>query len=126
MVGKSYIADLLEMLGEYVDGVKFAGRAFALMPHRLVRDFNDVVHRAGAYVSTGGWIEHVIARARSGNVGRYFAEAQTRSRAVRFIKRNETEQPWHEADHDCGECTREIVVSEGQRAIRSNHHRHDH
>ena len=77
VVGKGYMADLLGMLGEHVDGVKFAGGAFALMPRHTVRDFNEVVHRAEAYVSTGGWIEHILAHGRSGDVARYLAEAQT-------------------------------------------------
>jgi phosphosulfolactate synthase (CoM biosynthesis protein A) len=75
IAGKTYMADLLEMLGEWVDGVKFAGGSFALMPHRAVRAFNDVVHRADAYVSTGGWIEHVLTHGGGEDVQRYLAEA---------------------------------------------------
>ena len=76
VVGKTYLADLLAMLGEHVDGVKFAGGAFALMPPSAVRDFNDVAHSAGAYVSTGGWAEHILAHGRPGDFRRYLGEAQ--------------------------------------------------
>ena len=76
VVGKHYLADLLELMGEYVDGVKFAGGAFALMPRERVRELNDITHRAGAYVSTGGWIEHVLVQEGPSGVNRYLGEAK--------------------------------------------------
>lgn len=34
VMGARYLTDLLETMGEYVDGVKYAGGSFALMPRR--------------------------------------------------------------------------------------------
>jgi phosphosulfolactate synthase (CoM biosynthesis protein A) len=61
VVGTRYLSDLFETVGEYVDGVKFAGGSFALMPRARVKELNDLAHKHKAYVSTGGWIEHVLA-----------------------------------------------------------------
>ena len=76
VVGTRYLSDLLETMGEYVDGVKFAGGSFALMPRQRVKELNDLAHKYQAYVSTGGWIEHVLARGGAEDVSRYIGEAQ--------------------------------------------------
>ena len=76
VVGPRYLSDVFETMGEYVDGVKFAGGSFALMPRSRVRELNDLAHKHKAYVSTGGWIEHVLARGAPGDVERYIGEAQ--------------------------------------------------
>jgi phosphosulfolactate synthase (CoM biosynthesis protein A) len=76
VMGPRYLSDILETVGEYVDGVKFAGGSFALMPRACVREINDLVHRHNAYVSTGGFIEHVLAREGAGAVKRYLGECQ--------------------------------------------------
>src|SRR5262249_62317876 len=60
-MGTRYLSDILETVGEYVDGVKYAGGSFALMPRARVREINDLTHKYNAYVSTGGFIEHVLA-----------------------------------------------------------------
>lgn len=59
-MGPRYLADVLETVGEWVDGVKFAGGSFALMPRDTVREMIDLAHAHDAYVSTGGWIERVL------------------------------------------------------------------
>jgi phosphosulfolactate synthase (CoM biosynthesis protein A) len=60
VVGPRYLEDLLEMMHPYVDGLKFAGGSFALMPAAVVRRLIELAHRYDVYVSTGGWIEHVL------------------------------------------------------------------
>ena len=45
---------------------RFAGGSFSLMPEKRLRDFIDVAHRHQCYVSTGGYIERVLA-ASAGN-----------------------------------------------------------
>lgn len=45
---------------------RFAGGSFSLMPEKRLRDFIDVAHRHHCYVSTGGYIERVLA-ASAGN-----------------------------------------------------------
>ena len=59
-VGPNYLRDVLGTMGAYVDGFKYAGGAFALMPPERVREMNDLCHEHDVYVSTGGWIEHVL------------------------------------------------------------------
>jgi phosphosulfolactate synthase (CoM biosynthesis protein A) len=75
-MGPRYLADLLETMGAYVDGLKYAGGSFALMPRDRVRELNELAHKAAAYVSTGGWIEHVLAQDGAAGVRRYLGEAQ--------------------------------------------------
>lgn len=65
-VTNTYLDELLTDWGEYVDGVKFAGGAFSLMPEDRLKALIDTAHKHGCYVSTGGYIERVLA-ASSGN-----------------------------------------------------------
>jgi phosphosulfolactate synthase (CoM biosynthesis protein A) len=58
--GPRHLADLLETIGAWVDGIKYAGGSFALMPPEAVRSINKLAHEHNAYVSTGGWIENVL------------------------------------------------------------------
>jgi len=76
VMGTRYLSDILETVGEYVDGVKYAGGSFALMPRARVREINDVAHKHNAYISTGGFIEHVLAHEGAGAVKRYLGECQ--------------------------------------------------
>jgi phosphosulfolactate synthase (CoM biosynthesis protein A) len=69
VMGKRYLADVLETMGDYVDGLKFAGGSFRLMPKDRVKELIDLAHQHEVYVSTGGWIERVLC---------YGAEAVTR------------------------------------------------
>src|SRR5467141_1007964 len=55
VMGTRYLSDILETVGEYVDGVKYAGGSFALMPRARVRELNDLAHKHHAYISTGGF-----------------------------------------------------------------------
>lgn len=50
--GTRHLDDVLETVGEHVDGLKFAGGSFALMPEGKVREMIEVAHRNGVYVST--------------------------------------------------------------------------
>ncbi|MEM9435283.1 MAG: phosphosulfolactate synthase [Pseudomonadota bacterium] len=63
MTPPTYTKELLEGMGEHVDGYKYAGGSFSLMPAEFVKRLNRVCHDHGVYVSTGGWIENVLARA---------------------------------------------------------------
>jgi phosphosulfolactate synthase (CoM biosynthesis protein A) len=58
--GPRHLADLFETMGQWIDGIKFAGGSFALMPPEAVKSFIDAAHDNDAYVSTGGWIENVL------------------------------------------------------------------
>jgi phosphosulfolactate synthase (CoM biosynthesis protein A) len=73
--GPRHLADLLETMGTWVDGIKYAGGSFALMPAEVVKSMNKLAHDHGAYVSTGGWIENVL-RFGPDAVDRYIEEAK--------------------------------------------------
>lgn len=73
--GPRHLADLLETVGTWIDGVKYAGGSFALMRPEAVRSINKVAHDHDVYVSTGGWIENVL-RFGSDAVDRYIEEAK--------------------------------------------------
>src|SRR4030042_6373607 len=59
-MGKRYLEDILETMGAYVDGLKFAGGSFSLMPRNAVKELLDLCHRYDVLISTGGFIEHVL------------------------------------------------------------------
>ncbi|HEY3776901.1 MAG TPA: phosphosulfolactate synthase [Rhizomicrobium sp.] len=61
-MGRRLLEDILETMGEWVDGLKFAGGSFALMPRDRIAEMIALAHRHDVYVSTGGWIEHVLMR----------------------------------------------------------------
>ncbi len=75
VMGRRYLEDVLDTMHPYVDGLKFAGGSFALMPRDKVKELLDLAHRHGVYVSTGGWIEHVLRYGAKG-VDDYLGEAQ--------------------------------------------------
>ncbi|KAH7114861.1 sulfonate biosynthesis enzyme [Dactylonectria macrodidyma] len=59
-MGKRYLQDVLETMGHHVDGLKFAGGSFSLFPEENLKDLVELAHQYGVYVSTGGWMEHVL------------------------------------------------------------------
>jgi phosphosulfolactate synthase (CoM biosynthesis protein A) len=58
--GTRHLADVLDVAGQWVDGVKWAGGSFALLPREQVRAFSDLAHEHDAYISSGGWLETVL------------------------------------------------------------------
>lgn len=73
--GTRHLADVLDVAGQWVDGVKWAGGSFALLPREQVRAFSDLAHEHHAYISSGGWIETVL-RYGPDAVSQYLAEAK--------------------------------------------------
>jgi phosphosulfolactate synthase (CoM biosynthesis protein A) len=61
-MGRRYLEDVLETMGEYVDSLKFAGGSFTLMPERALREIIDTAHDHDVLVSTGGFIEYVLTQ----------------------------------------------------------------
>ncbi len=59
-MGKRYLADVLETMGEYIDSLKFAGGSFTLMPRRALTELIELCHKHDVLVSTGGFIESVL------------------------------------------------------------------
>jgi phosphosulfolactate synthase (CoM biosynthesis protein A) len=74
-VGRHYLEDLFEAMGVYVDTLKYAGGSFALMPREAVRALNDCCHEHQVEVSTGGFLEYVLAQ-RGDAVARYLEEVR--------------------------------------------------
>jgi phosphosulfolactate synthase (CoM biosynthesis protein A) len=74
-IGQRYLADVLETMGTWVDTVKYAGGSFALMPRAQVRGLNDLCHEHAVEVSTGGFLEYVLAQ-RGDAVRRYLEECR--------------------------------------------------
>lgn len=62
-MGPRYLSDVLEAMGHYVDGLKFAGGSFSLIPEDRLREMLDLAHQHNVYVSTGGWAEHLLTHA---------------------------------------------------------------
>jgi phosphosulfolactate synthase (CoM biosynthesis protein A) len=75
VMGRRYLEDILDTMHPYVDGLKFAGGSFALMPRDKVEEMIQLAHRHNVYVSTGGWIEHVLRYGASA-VEKYLVEAK--------------------------------------------------
>src|SRR6266446_8124984 len=75
VVGRRYLEDLFEAMGSYVDSLKFAGGSFALMPAKVVREIVDLCHKHDVLVSTGGFIERVLAQG-SDAVRQYVTECK--------------------------------------------------
>jgi phosphosulfolactate synthase (CoM biosynthesis protein A) len=74
-MGKRYLEDLLETMGDYVDSLKFAGGSFTLMPKPALTEIIDLAHRYNVLVSTGGFIEHVLTQGPEA-VPRYIQECR--------------------------------------------------
>lgn len=75
-MGKSYFSDVLETVGHHVDGLKFAGGSFSLIPEDKLRELIELAHKHGVYVSTGGWMEHVLTQGADGAVDKYLAKCK--------------------------------------------------
>jgi phosphosulfolactate synthase (CoM biosynthesis protein A) len=56
-----YLKNLLEDWGEYIDGYKFAVGSMRLLSVDKVKKIISLCHKYEVYVSTGGFIERVIA-----------------------------------------------------------------
>jgi phosphosulfolactate synthase (CoM biosynthesis protein A) len=62
VMGKRYLQDILETMGNYVDSLKFAGGSFSLMPPMRVKELIDLAHAHDVLVSTGGFLEYVLTQ----------------------------------------------------------------
>src|SRR5699024_8534790 len=58
--GTRHLQDVFDVAGQWVDGIKWAGGSFALLPTEQVKAFSEIAHAHDAYVSSGGWIETVL------------------------------------------------------------------
>jgi phosphosulfolactate synthase (CoM biosynthesis protein A) len=74
-LGRRELADVFETMGTYIDTLKYAGGSFALMPRGVVRALNELCHEHEVEVSTGGFLEYVLAQ-RGDAVARYLEECR--------------------------------------------------
>jgi phosphosulfolactate synthase (CoM biosynthesis protein A) len=74
-VGTRYLDDVFETMGRYVDLLKFAAGSFVLMPRKAVRAIVETCHAHHVEVSTGGFIESVVAQGTEA-VDRYLGECK--------------------------------------------------
>lgn len=70
VMGKRYLSDIMETMGNYVDSLKFSGGSFSIMPKEAVTELIDIAHENNALVSTGGFMEYVLTQGKE-NVYRY-------------------------------------------------------
>jgi phosphosulfolactate synthase (CoM biosynthesis protein A) len=75
VMGRRYLRDILETMGEYVDSLKFAGGSFSLMPVGVLREIINLAHEFDVLVSTGGFMEFVLTQGREA-VTRYIQECK--------------------------------------------------
>jgi len=61
-MGKRYLEDVLETMGDYVDILKFAAGSFSLMNRDVLKEILDLAHRYDVMISTGGFIEYVLTQ----------------------------------------------------------------
>ena len=73
--GRRHLEDLFETMGAYIDSMKFAGGSFTLMPEKVVREIIDLCHKNNVLVSSGGFIERVLAQGAEA-VRKYVAECK--------------------------------------------------
>ncbi len=62
VMGKRYLNDIMETMGEHVDSLKFSGGSFSIMPKKAVTKLIDIAHDHDALVSTGGFMEYVLTQ----------------------------------------------------------------
>lgn len=60
-VGRTYLADLLDAIGHAIDSLKYAGGSFVVLRAEAVCALNDMAHDHEVLVSTGGFLERVVA-----------------------------------------------------------------
>ncbi|XP_010241028.1 PREDICTED: protein HEAT-STRESS-ASSOCIATED 32 [Nelumbo nucifera] len=60
LLSQNVLQDIFESMGDFVDGLKFAGGSHSLMPKAFIKEVTDMAHRHNVYVSTGDWAEHLI------------------------------------------------------------------
>lgn len=104
LFSQNVLQDIFESMGHIVDGLKFAGGSYSLMPKSLVKEVIDVAHQHDVYVSTGDWAEDLLRKGPSAfkeyveeckslgfdtvelNVGALGVAEETLLRLVRLIK----------------------------------------
>uniref|UniRef100_A0A0C9S2S9 TSA: Wollemia nobilis Ref_Wollemi_Transcript_18664_1617 transcribed RNA sequence n=1 Tax=Wollemia nobilis TaxID=56998 RepID=A0A0C9S2S9_9CONI len=56
------LQDILEMIGPFVDCLKFDGGSYSLMPETFIKEITDIAHRHNVNVGTGDWADHLLQK----------------------------------------------------------------
>ncbi|XP_042487111.1 protein HEAT-STRESS-ASSOCIATED 32 [Macadamia integrifolia] len=62
ILSQNVLQEILESMGQFVDGLKFSGGSDSLMPKQFIKEITDMAHRHDVYVSTGDWAEHLLRK----------------------------------------------------------------
>ena len=62
VMGKHYLKDVLETMGNYIDSLKFAGGSFSIIDTKALQEIIETAHHYNVFVSTGGFIEYVLTQ----------------------------------------------------------------
>jgi len=62
VMGKRYLQDIMETMGDHVDSLKFSGGSFSIMPKTSVKELIKIAHDNDALVSTGGFMEYILTQ----------------------------------------------------------------
>ncbi|GFP95994.1 phosphosulfolactate synthase [Phtheirospermum japonicum] len=62
LFSQNLLQEVFDSMGQFVDGLKFAGGSHSLMPKSYIKEVTDMARKHNVYVSTGDWAEHVLRR----------------------------------------------------------------
>ncbi|XP_058091811.1 protein HEAT-STRESS-ASSOCIATED 32 [Magnolia sinica] len=62
LLNQNALQEILESMGQFVDGLKFSGGSNSLMPKAFIKEITDMAHKHNVYVSTGDWAEHLLRK----------------------------------------------------------------
>ncbi|KAL3627584.1 Protein HEAT-STRESS-ASSOCIATED 32 [Castilleja foliolosa] len=60
LFSQNLLQEVFDSMGQFVDGLKFAGGSHSLMPKSYIKEVTDMARKHNVYVSTGDWAEHVL------------------------------------------------------------------
>ena len=75
-IGKRYLFDILETMGACIDSPKFADGSFSLFPRWTLTEMIDLCHQHDVMVSTGGFLERILAHQDALVVDQYIQECK--------------------------------------------------
>ncbi|PIN14256.1 Phosphosulfolactate synthase [Handroanthus impetiginosus] len=59
LFSQNLLQDIFETMGQFVDGLKFAGGSHSLIPKNYIKEVTNIAHKHNVYVSTGDWAEYL-------------------------------------------------------------------
>ncbi|KAK6149808.1 hypothetical protein DH2020_017333 [Rehmannia glutinosa] len=62
LFSQNLLQEVFDSMGQFVDGLKFAGGSHSLMPKSYIKEVTNMAHKHNVYVSTGDWAEHLLRR----------------------------------------------------------------